>query len=167
LDRTKGHINSSPSFSSVIPSLSSSSNILILNRNLEETKLIQTICEDLGTVYCAKSVKEVLDLIPSVNFNLVIVDYFLGKYSTLKGFFKKTTSILITGAIELEISYAIRDWPHTRYVVYHIIPDEEKDHSSFLRTVQVTLEHSHLRMEVEALRHSIEFNEVEFQEVFS
>jgi len=151
----------------VIPSVSSSSNILILNRNHEETKLIQTICEDLGTVHCATSVKEALDLIPSVNFNLVIVDYFLGKYSTLKGLFKKTTSILITGAIELEISYAIRDWPHTRYVVYHVIPDEEKGHSSFLRTVQIALEHSHLIMEVEALRHSIEFNEVEFQEVFS
>jgi CheY-like chemotaxis protein len=71
-------------------------NILILNRKSEEVDVLKKLCSQVGLVYIASTTGEVVTLIEKIEFNVLVVDESLSEYSSLRGLFRTTTSIVIT-----------------------------------------------------------------------
>ena len=71
--------------------------ILILNKISEEAAKLKKLCGQLGSVYIASSIEETIALVEKIEFNVLVVDESFAKYSSLKGLFRATTSIVITG----------------------------------------------------------------------
>ncbi len=140
---------------------------LILNPNREEIELLTKLCEPLGSVLSSTTLERTIFLLETINFNVALVDSSLANYSSLKGLFKKTTSILITGKEEKKIQEIIKEWPANRYLDYLVLSFPDQDKNGYLRTIKTAIEHSQLKTEVENLLNSKELAELKFQEVYS
>jgi diguanylate cyclase (GGDEF)-like protein len=138
---------------------------LILNKNPEQIELFSKLCQPLGSVFSSTTLENTIALLESTNFNVVLVDSAMADYSSLKGLFKKTTSIIVTGKEEKKLKEIIRSWPADRYLDYLVFPSQDQDNDGFLRTLKTATEHSQLKREVENLINSKEFTELKFQEV--
>lgn len=142
-------------------------NILILNGNSEERALFQRICSSVGTVYSASNLPDAISHLESVNMHVIVVDSRFAGYASLKGLIKKKTSIIITGKDETKLKALLQDWPHTRYIDYHITPLFEISDESFLRALRAAIDHSLLKAEVENLRRTTERTEIELRDAYS
>lgn len=139
-------------------------NILILNKNSQERDLIAQFCQEIGTVLSATTMEEAISFLESNNCNLAVVDSVLAKYSSLKGLFKNTTSIIITGKDEKNIKEIMKEWPLERYLDFQIISPQVQYNSDLLRPLKRAMEHSLLKSEVENLKKSIELLQIELKE---
>lgn len=144
-----------------------SGNILILNKNPEERALFNRLCGKIGTAHSSSNLERAISLLESIDFNVLVVDYSLASYATLKGLLEKPVSIIITGSEEKKIKEIINEWPLNRYVDYHIILLDERDEKAFLRALKKAAEHSLLKIEVENLIHYIERTKVEIKDAYS
>lgn len=142
-------------------------NILIFNPNAEERKRLDEICSQLGKIHHSDNLEKTISLVESNQFDVVVVDYSLGHYSTLKGLFNKKTSIIITGPEKEKIEEIAREWPWTRYVGFSVITPRNEDSNGFLRTLQTAAEHSFLKSEVDQLTRSLEHQEIKLHRAFS
>lgn len=140
--------------------------ILILLPAKEERRIVSNYCQKMGEIFEASSLEEAIPRIKKEDINLVIVDSSLGKYSTLKGYFKKETSFLITGVNEYELKNILFEWPPERFVDIHLLPLIEKHTVSFQKKAQKAIEHSLLLLEIEFLRRIIERQEIELKEAY-
>jgi len=143
-----------------------SGNILILNKNPEERALLDKLCSKIGTAHSSSNLERAISLLESIDFNVLVVDFSLASYPSLKGLLEKPTSIIITGREEKKIKEIISEWPLNRYVAYHIIILEEHDDKAFLRALKKAAEHSMLKIEVENLINYIERTKVEIKDAY-
>ena len=141
-------------------------NILILNENPQEIDLLTQLCRHIGSVYHSSDLEKTIALLRSIDFNVLVVDSSLASYSSLKGLFKKTTSIIINGKDEKELQEIKSEWPSNFSVEYHITPYKEHVKASFLRTLNTAAEYSLLRINVENMTSSIERNEAKLKEAY-
>lgn len=139
-------------------------NILILNKNSQEIDLIAQFCQEIGSVISATTLEEAISLLESNNCNLAVVDSALANFSSLKGLFKYTTSIIITGTDEKNIKEIINEWPLERYLDFQIISHQTQENSDLIRPLKRAMEHSLLKSEVENLKKSIELLQIELKE---
>ncbi len=144
-----------------------SGNILILNKNPEERALFAKLCGKIGTAHSSSNLERAISLLESIDFNLLVVDYSLASYASLKGLLEKPVSIIITGSEEKKIKEIINEWPLNRYIDYHIILLEEPDEKTFLRILKKAAEHSLLKIEVENLIYYIERTKIEIKDAYS
>jgi diguanylate cyclase (GGDEF)-like protein len=142
-------------------------NILILNRNPQESAHLEKLCGKIGTAYSSSNLERTIALLESVDFNVLVVDYSLASYSSLKGLLERPVSIVITGLEEKKIKEIISEWPLNRYVDYCISPSEEQDNKAFLRVLKKAADHSLLKIEVENLMHYVERTKVEIKDAYS
>ena len=142
-------------------------NILIFNKSLEERVHLNKISSKVGTVYSSASLERTIALCKSTDFHVLVVDYSLANYSSLKELFTKPISIIITGADEREVKAIASTWPWSHYVDYHITPFEEHQNRAFLRILQKAAEHSSLKMEAEDLKDYLERTNVMIQDTYS
>ena len=142
-------------------------NILILNSDSKETDYISDLCSTSGVVQRASDIPQAISHLESKDFNVLVADQYLARYSLLKGLFKHMTSIIITGASEEKLEGIASDWPPNHYTDHVLSPYHREDHRDFLRALNTALEHSKLKTELQNLRHSSELSDIEMQEVFS
>ncbi len=142
-------------------------NILILNKNRKDAELIGDLACTSGSIHTAQDIVKAIALLESMDFNVIIADQPLGHYSLLKGLFKATTSVLITGESEVQLEEIAKQWPPTRYTDYVISPIYKKDYSDFFRALNTAIEHSILKIEVKTLRDCAEINQIEMTEAFA
>jgi diguanylate cyclase (GGDEF)-like protein len=142
-------------------------NILIFNKNYEESEFFHVLCQRYGSVLTSSTLEKTSALARSTNLQVVVVDAELASYSSLKGLFRDSTSIIITGRDESRLKEVIKEWPSTRYADYQLISLQEQDNSRFYRALKFAIEHSQLRTEVENLKHSLELNDLKLKEVYS
>jgi diguanylate cyclase (GGDEF)-like protein len=145
----------------------SGQNILILNTKADEAGLLEKICSRLGTVYTASNLEKTIQFIEDTNFHVVVVDCALAHYYKLKGLFMISTSIIITGDDEQKLKTATSSWPLSYYVDYHIMPKENWENNSFLRTLTIAFEHSLLRTQLDKLKRDRERHELKLQDAYS
>jgi diguanylate cyclase (GGDEF)-like protein len=142
-------------------------NILILNKNRKDSDLIGDLACTSGSIHIAQDIVKAITLLESIDFNVIIADQALAHYSLLKGLFKATTSVLITGESETALEDLAKQWPPTRYADYVISPSHKKDYSDFFRALNTAIEHSILKIEVKTLRDCAEINQIEMTEAFA
>jgi diguanylate cyclase (GGDEF)-like protein len=147
--------------------LSQKIHILILNKNRKDTDLIGDLACTAGSIHTAQDIVKAISLLESTDFNVIIADQALAHYSLLKGLFKATTSVLITGETENQLEELAKQWPPARYTDYVISPSHKKDYSDFFRALNTAIEHSILKIEVKALRDESEINQIEITEAFA
>lgn len=150
----------------VVKNFSESKNILILNKNKDKTSHLKGLCSEIGSAYTARNLSETISLLAGTELNVAVVDAHMARYSHLKGLFKKSTSIIITGPSMTELKHIIREWPENHFVDIFLYSDLHKDNYNFLRMLFKAIEHSRLLMETENLRFSYEKNGIELQEAF-
>jgi len=143
-----------------------SANILIFNKNYEESEFFHILCQRYGSVLTSATLEKTSALAQSTKLQVVVVDAELASYSSLKGLFKDSTSIIITGRDENQLREITKEWPSTRYVDYQVISLQERDNSRFYRALKFAIEHSQLRTEVENLKNSLELNDQKLKEVY-
>jgi diguanylate cyclase (GGDEF)-like protein len=142
-------------------------NILILNKNRKERELLGDLSCTVGSIHSALDIVGAISLCESTDFNVIIADQALAQYSLLKGLFKATTSVLITGEKESQLQDIAKEWPPNRYTDYVISPAYKKDYSDFLRALNTAIEHSILKIEVKTLRDCAEISQIEMNEAFT
>jgi diguanylate cyclase (GGDEF)-like protein len=142
-------------------------NILILNKIPEERALLDKLCGKIGTAYSSSNLERAIALLESIDFNVLVVDYSLASYSSLKGLLERPVSMVITGGEEKKIKEIISEWPLSRYVDYCAKPSEEQDNKDFLRVLKKAAEHSLLKIEVENLINYVERTKVEIKDAYS
>ena len=142
-------------------------NILILNKNRKDIELLGDLACTAGSIHTAQDIVKAITLLESMDFNVIIADQALAHYSLLKGLFKATTSVLITGESESQLEELAKQWPPTRYTDYVISPTHKKDYSDFFRALNTAIEHSILKIEVRTLRDCAEINQIEMTEAFT
>ncbi len=98
-----------------------SGNILILNKNPEERALLDKLCGKIGTAHSSSNLETAISFLESIDFNVLVVDYSLASYASLKGLLEKPVSIIITGSEEKKIKEISNEWPLNRYLDHHII----------------------------------------------
>ncbi len=140
--------------------------ILILNKTPGETDQLNKICGQLGSVYTASNMEEAIALVEKIEFNIFVVDESFAKYPSLKGLFRATTSIVITGIDRKKLNEIAKSWPLIYYVDYHLIPLEEKKNESLLRVLITAAEHSFLKIEVENLKKNKAGSEIRIKEAY-
>jgi diguanylate cyclase (GGDEF)-like protein len=141
-------------------------NILILNQNPDQVDVLKQLCSQIGSVYISTSTKQVIGLVEKIDFNLCVVDVSLATYSSLRGLFRATTSIVITGTDEKTREEKAETWPMIYYVDHHDAPLEKQNNDDLLRTLITASEHSFLKLEVENLRKTYIGSEVKLQEAY-
>jgi diguanylate cyclase (GGDEF)-like protein len=142
-------------------------NILILNKNRKDIELLGDLACTAGSIHTAQDIVKAIALLESMDFNVIIADQALAHYSLLKGLFKATTSVLITGESESQLEELAKQWPPTRYTDYVISPIYKNDYSDFFRALNTAIEHSILKIEVKTLRDCAEINQIEMTEAFT
>lgn len=142
-------------------------NILILNPDAAEAEQLTRFCRSLGKVSTAPTIEKAIGLIESIEVHLAVVDVSLAAYSRLKGLFRRSTSIILTGRDENQIREIIKGWPQNRFLDFVAFPLPPENGQSLLRTLTKAAEHSQLIIEVQTLQKVIERNEVELHEAFS
>ncbi|MFB0564450.1 MAG: diguanylate cyclase [Candidatus Aminicenantaceae bacterium] len=142
-------------------------NILILNKSSHETELIHKFCQSIGTVYSTVNLDEAISIIESQTCNLVVVDASLASYASLKGLFKNTTSIVITGTNEKQLKEIAMEWPLEHYVDYQTISFEAQDNAGLLRSLKIAMEYSLLKSEAKNLKKSMNLLQIEMKEAYS
>lgn len=140
--------------------------ILILNKISGEAAKLKKLCDQLGSVYIASNIEEVITFIEKIEFNVLVVDESFASYSSLKGLFRATTSIVITGIEGKKLNKLTKSWPLIFYVDYHLVPLDDKNNESLLRTLITATEHSFLKIEVEKLRRAKVGSEIKLQEAY-
>jgi len=141
-------------------------NILILNQNPEQVDVLKKLCSQIGSVFIASDIKQVIGLVEKIDFNLLVTDESLAAYSSLRGLFRATTSIVITGTDEKKREDRARTWPLIYYVDHHTAPLKNQNNDDLLRTLITASEHSFLKLEVENLRKTYIGSEVKLQEAY-
>jgi diguanylate cyclase (GGDEF)-like protein len=141
-------------------------NILILNQNSEQVDLLKKLCSQIGSVYIASDTKQAISLVEKIDFNVLVADEAFAAYSSLRGFFRATTSIVITGRDEKKMEERAKTWPLIYYVDHHAAPLEKQNNEDLLRTLITASEHSFLKIEVENLRKTYIGSEVKLQEAY-
>jgi diguanylate cyclase (GGDEF)-like protein len=141
-------------------------NILILNRKSEEVDVLKKLCSQVGLVYIASTTREAVTLIEKIEFNVLLVDESLAEYSSLRGLFRTTTSIVITGSDENKLVERAKSWPLIYYVDHHLSPLDKQNNDSLLRAIITASEYSFLKFEVENLRKTYVGSEVKLQEAY-
>jgi len=140
--------------------------ILILNKIAAEAERLKKICQVLGTVHIASSIEETVRQVEQSDFSVLVVDETFGRYSSLKGLFRATTSIVITGIERKKLDEIAKSWPMIFYVDYHPIPLEDNGNENLQRVLITASEHSYLKIEVEKLRQSKVGSDVKLQEAY-
>ncbi len=140
--------------------------ILILNKISEEAANLKKLCSQLGSVYIASSIEETIALVEKIEFNVLVVDESFARYSSLKGLFRATTSIVITGIEGNKLSKIAKSWPLIFYVDYHLVPLDESTNESLLRILITATEHSYLKIEVEKLSRAKMGSELKLKEAY-
>ncbi len=140
--------------------------ILILNKIAAEAERLKKICQVLGTVHIASSIGETVRLLEKQDFNVLVVDETLGRYAFLKGLFRATTSIVVTGIERKKLDEIAQSWPLIFYVDYHLAPLDDNGDESLLRVLVTAAEHSYLKIEVEKLRQSKVGSDLKLQEAY-
>ncbi len=125
--------------------------ILILNSLPEEIEILKKLCAHLGSVQVAASKEEAISLVEKNDFDLLVVDEAFADYSSLKGLFQTTTSIVITGSFGKKLKEIARSWPLNYYVDYHFAPLEDKNNESLIRALITASEYSYLKSEIHHL----------------
>ena len=110
--------------------------ILVFNKSNEEVELLKKICRQLGSVCTASSLEETISLIEKTDFNVLVVDESFAKYPFLRGFFRDTTSVVITGNEGSKLNKIAKTWPLLYNVSYHVVPLDEKNNESCIVTVE-------------------------------
>lgn len=140
--------------------------ILLLLRNQEDINQIKSIINSFGQVFVATSVREAIQQFKQHHFQVIVVDYILGKYSNLKGLINPETSIIITGASDQGVKLALQDWPVRRYVDAQPFPYSEKSIAVYRKALQRAIDHSLLLKEVNHLRRLLARQEIEIKESY-
>lgn len=141
--------------------------ILIFNKIAEEVEILKTFCTKFGSVHTASSLAETIALIEKMEFNVVVIDESFAEYSSLKGIFRPTTSIVITGNKNRKLKKIAKSWPMIYYVDYHVIPLDDKNNGSLLRLLITAAEHSFLKLEVDKLKNTKAGSELKIQDAFT
>jgi diguanylate cyclase (GGDEF)-like protein len=141
-------------------------NILILNNNSNEAFFLDSLCPDTSRVHYAPSIEKAASLAKSLDFNVLIADFSLASYTYLQDIFKDTATIVITGYSEREIVNTARGWPQNRFVTTFVFSESENSKNSFRRSLETAIKHSHLLLEVQALRKSADKKEIDYKKAF-
>ena len=141
-------------------------NILILNQNPGQVDLLKKLCSQIGSIYIASDTKQAISLVEKIDFNVLVADESLATYSSLRGLFRATTSIVITGRDEKKMEERAKTWPLIYYVDHHAAPLEKQNNEDLLRALITASEHSFLKIEVENLRKTYIGSEVKLQEAY-
>ena len=142
-------------------------NILILNPLPEEIEILKKLCSQLGSVYAATSKEEAIAFIEKIEFDILVVDEAFAEYSSLKGLFHTTTSIIITGSSGKKLKQIAKSWPLNYYVNYHLAPLEDKNNESLLRALLTADEYSYLKSEINNLERDRVGTEIKLQDAHS
>jgi len=142
-------------------------NILILINDPWEADYIADLCSPSGVVQKASDIPQAISHLESRDFHVLIADHSLARYSLLKGLFKHTTSIIITGEKETDLEGIASEWPPHHYTDHVLSPYKRENHRDFVRAMNTALEHSKLKIELQNLRQSSELGDIEMQEAFS
>lgn len=127
-------------------------NILILNAIREEIEILKKICSQLGNVYFASNKAEAIACIEKIEIDVLMVDEAFAEYSSLKGLFHTTTSIIITGSSGKKLKQIAKTWPLKYYVDYHPSPLDDTNNESLIRTLIMAGEYSYLKSENDNLK---------------
>jgi diguanylate cyclase (GGDEF)-like protein len=144
----------------------SEQHFLILNKIDQEAERLKILCQPLGSVHIASSIEETISLVEKIEFNVLVVDESFGRYSSLKGLFRATTSIVITGIVGKKLNEIAKSWPLIFYVDYHLVPLEDRNNESLLRALITASEHSFLKIEVEKLNRTKMGSDLKLQEAY-
>lgn len=140
--------------------------ILLILMNNEDLELLHPIIRPLGHIYAALSLEKAIQFIKQQNFQVMVVDYTLGRYAQLKGIIPRETSVIITGASDQGVKLCLQDWPAQRYVDAQPFPYSQRSTIAFKRALQRAIDHSLLLEEINHLRRLVERQEVEIQETY-
>lgn len=141
-------------------------NILLLLTNQEDLDLLLPLIQPLGQIYSALSLDKAIQLIQQQNFQVMVVDYTLGRYALLKGIIPLETSVVITGNSDQSVKLCLQDWPPRRYVDAQPFPYSERSTVAFRKALQRAINHALLLEETNHLRRIVERQEVEIQETY-
>jgi len=142
----------------------SPANLLILNARTEEFDWLGRHSRSNGAVYFASTLEKAIALVQVINFNVLVAAYEFARYSSLKGLFLKSTSIIITGRRDEDIQQIILGWPPNRYLDAFTFSDSDRSISAFQRFLLTAIDHSRLIHEVDNLSFSLEKNLLDFSD---
>lgn len=140
-------------------------NILIFHKNPQAIESLRELCFHFGNVFASHSLEKTLSLLEVTDFSIVIVDISFASYSSLKGLFKKATSILIAGDDERKIREIIKDWPPNLYVSSLSLVQGNAKKDELERAIESARIHSQVKRELESLRKRREFDEARAQDL--
>jgi len=140
--------------------------ILLLLRNQEDTSQLQPLLTPFGEVLVALSQQEAIQQFQRHQFQVIVVDYILGKYANLKGLIRPETSVIVTGSSDQGVKLALQDWPTRWYVDAQPFPYSERSILTFRKSLQRAIDHSLLLQEINHLRHLLAQQEIEIKESF-
>ena len=142
----------------------SPANVLILNARAEEFDWFGRQSRSNGAVYFASTLEKAIALVQVINFNVLVASSEFARYSSLKGLFLKSTSIIITGHRDEDIHAIILGWPPNRYLDAFTFSDTERSISAFQRVLLTAIDHSRLIHEVDNLSFALEKNLLDFSD---
>ena len=138
----------------VVKDFTQAKNILILNKNKDKASQLKSLCGEIWKVYTAPTLSKAISLISDIDFNVVVVDAHMARYSYLRGLFRKSTSIIITGFSLTELKHIVKEWPENQFVDIFLYADLHKDSNNFLRMLFKATEYSRILLEIENLHRS-------------
>ncbi len=141
--------------------------ILILHPDPREAEALSSLLSTLGLVSTSTSLEAALARLETQDFQVAVVDSSLADYRTLKGFFKRSTSLVVTASPEKPVEAILKSWPPGRFVEYSPPPLPGQDATAFLRLVSLAAEHSQLKADVESLTSSAEIGDIRLKEVYA
>jgi len=139
-------------------------NLLVLNDKSSEFDWLGRHARSHGAVYFASTLEKAITLLQVIDFNVLVTSSSFAAYSSLKGLFRKTTSIIITGRPDDDIHGLILGWPPNRYLDAFTISEGDRSAAAYQRILLTAIEHSLLVHEVENLNFALEKNLLDFSD---
>jgi diguanylate cyclase (GGDEF)-like protein len=141
--------------------------ILILSENLEESESLIRICKDIGSVYSSSEVREALNLIKSIDINVLVLDHTFSLSSLIKDLLQSSTSVVLIGKERTELGKAEQEWPEGLFVNTVSLPLQEHDYPSARRIIKNAARHSLLRIEIQNLQSAVRRDKSGLKEAYN
>ncbi len=118
-----------------------------------------------GGVAVATSVESAISHLESKDFQVLIADASLARYSRLKGLFRATTCVLITGADSAELRRAAEEWPADFYVDTAVFDPATPLDTALERSLERAAAHASLKREARDLKFAYDLQEDKIRDV--
>ncbi len=141
--------------------------ILILNPTSEDAEYLSNRARKFGTVSSTSTLQDAISHLETKDYQILIVDKAFARYAYLKGLFRSTTCVLITGMNDQALRQSVEEWPVDFYVDTIVFNPEEPSDRSIERSIERAVEHAGLKREVRDLKFAFDLQEAKVRDVYS